>query len=196
MDIPELPGARHVIYVPFNRDIVIATPKCGQTSVRNAGGPHHQVPIQNVQYYERVIAFIRDPLERLESAWNYFSATFPTFPSAWIAKQKRMKVLTPATLELFINLILDDGWVDKHWYPQSALWKVEPTDVIPFEDFNETMIALGRTPKHDNPSKGEKTGITHRVPELEEFYKEDFNRRKDAEEDKRRKGAFPGETVG
>lgn len=168
---------RDVIYVPVGRAIIIATPKCGQTAIRRAVGNHAQT--STPELYDQTIAFVRDPLERLESTYHYF-AQRGGFPVTRDTRNGRNLKRHPESLEDFINFVLDLGWRDKHWAPQSDLWGLTPTHLHPFEKMPEVMKALGVTVQKINSSGVPKEGIQYRVPELEAYYARDLENRRHA----------------
>lgn len=168
---------RGVIYVPIRNHVVLAVPKAGSTSIREAAGRGAQVQPQEVPTYQSVRAFLREPLTRFESTFRYFKNR-QSFPNAWEASSQSVNRYVPDTLEEFTDLVLDKGWWDKHWLPQTANWTVDldlhTIRVHRFEDLSAVMADLGVSIPHSNASGVPKQGITYRRQDLEDFYREDL----------------------
>lgn len=171
-----------VIWVPYPPYVVGATPKCAQTYIRWVKG-NATVPAEGIELFDARIVFLRDPLERLESCFNYFQGTLQgQWPKPYNERTGRLVEIKPQTLEEFLDIVLRGCW-DKHWAPQTALWRADDLTVYPFEDLGLVMSALGAPDRRVNESKGEKTGVTHRRDELEDLFRVDLELRARCESD-------------
>ena len=164
-----------VLFAYINRTVIARTPKVGQTSIAHTLGGQIQVPLSEIGEFDRRIVFVRDPIERLESTYHYFDKKQGSWPNAFSNRQDARIQHRPQSIEEFIDLILDHAWLDKHWVPQSWLWEQIPDpDYIGFEDFGKTFRSLGFQIKHENSSGVKRSGITHRIPELEALFAGDL----------------------
>jgi len=162
-----------------DRFYVGRTSKVGQTSITNMLAPRCSRP--NVSIGEvidaknrnsdvRVIAFIRNPLDRLQSAFSYFSGN-----GQWTVDRLHVN-----TWESFIDNCALVGQ-DHHWAPQHLLHEHQgnlvPTEWYHFDDFEEVSRSiLGVEPQHRNPSKRRIcVDTTYREEELRDFFSVDWD---------------------
>lgn len=115
-----------------------ASRKCGSVSLLVSGTEVDEAPD---------VLFVREPLERLASAWAFFRTDF-----------------TGPDLYGFIDRILG-GWVDPHWVPQSNVWSAWGR-LLPFECLPEFVS------RHENKSVNRPV-IDYRRDELLSLYSAD-----------------------
>jgi hypothetical protein len=177
---PAVSNRKGVIWCHVKGDVVAATPKVASTSVRKIS--EGQVPKDKVGMYENVVVFVRDPLERMESAFHYFNSHRTAWPVVWKERTQTYEQDPPVNWADFVDKVLDRKYWNKHWVPQSMLWGPLPTVHYLFEDIEEVSkerwgVRIG----HHNrgPINGEPVRMTYRVPELEDFFKDDLELRND-----------------
>lgn len=152
----------------FLEDRVIASsPKVATRSLTALfGAPQTNITI--VQ--ERLVGkestlFIRDPMERLVSAY------------ANMSKRADILINWPG----LVNSILS-GHQDIHWMPQVGMHTYDgrflPTAVLPFERLPEYIKSLGFDLPHENRSVpvGDED-LAYRLPEVHDYYQKDFDLR-------------------
>lgn len=111
--------------------------KAGSVSLLLSGTPTEGAPD---------VLFVREPLQRLASAWAFFRRDF-----------------TGPDLHTFIDRVLS-GWIDPHWMPQSQVWSSWGR-LVKFERFGEFVS------RHEH--KTDKPFITYRADELRALYAAD-----------------------
>lgn len=108
-------------------------------------------------------AFVREPIERLGSAWRFF-------------RDKQADELVPRHYEVFVDRILDADHFNAHWCPQALLVEDHP-QVIPvrFEDMARVWRQVGfPLLKHQNWSNPRRRfDSTYRAKELVDYYAAD-----------------------
>lgn len=162
------------LWVPVGRAVLAATPKVASTAIRNLTAHRGTVPADKVHLYDRVIGFLRDPLERLESAFHYFNRR-GHFPQGYDVKLGYATHQMFDTYEKFVDAMLDRGYLDKHWMPQMYNMRDLPTEYHPLEDLDTVLRGLGvSVGKGINSSGVAKTRPQYRIPELEAFYASDL----------------------
>lgn len=148
------------MYIPHSVGLIIATsPKCASTSIGNefhVRGLQHislEAVIELRKSFWKVIGVVRDPIDRFDSAYNFFQyGQCGNFP---IGKYKNIKEFTDAVLS---------GVEDDHWKPQSDYLK-ECDRFVDLESF-----PLGRK---ENSVKHQEKSI-YRSGELKDFYANDY----------------------
>jgi len=206
---PVISGNRTVIWCPVGREVVAATPKVGSNSVRKAanGG---QVPKDKVEKYNEAVVFVRDPLERMESAFHYFNNR-ASWPQVWHERTQSYVSSPPRDWMDFVDQVLDKRYWDKHWVPQNWLWGPLPTLYFMFEDIEQVFkeryglrvghhnkgpyplltnvrTGPGAPPRKARAGTMEPRARSYREPELEDFFKDDFNLRANIKEFDRKLG--------
>jgi hypothetical protein len=91
----------------------------------------------------------------------------------------------------FVDQVLDKRYWDKHWVPQNWLWGPLPTLYFMFEDIEQVFKErYGLRVGHHNkgPLNMEPRARSYREPELEDFFKDDFNLRANIKEFDRKLG--------
>tara|TARA_R110000851_G_scaffold70075_1_gene156461 strand:+ start:1863 stop:2339 length:477 start_codon:yes stop_codon:yes gene_type:complete len=150
-----------MIYVPHSIGLIIATCyKCASNSITNtfkAGGTKNinlSAVIELKRANWKVVGVVRDPIDRFESAYNFFQygqcGSFPT------GKYENIKAFTDDVL---------NGIEDDHWMPQSSL--LRECDI--FADLETIPIILKEN------SVGHVEKATYRLDELKEFYINDYS---------------------
>jgi hypothetical protein len=159
------------------RCAIAATPKTASSGIRKALGTHYiaTIPADKVDLYDRVIAFVRDPLERIESCWNYFHAQ-GRFPQAWDKNCNIARSRDFEAYEEFVDYVLKEpGYLDKHWMPQAYNLQDLPTEYHLLKDASAVLAEIGlNLEERVNTSGVPIVGQDYRNPELEEFYKADY----------------------
>jgi len=149
-----------MIYVPHSIGLIIATCyKCASNSITNTyktGGTKNingAAVIELKKSNWKVVGVVRDPLDRFESAYNFFQygqqGKFPT------GGYTDIKEFTDAVL---------NGVSDDHWLPQSGLLK----ECNRYADL-ESMPITRRENKVQHIEK-----VTYRLDELKAFYSGDY----------------------
>lgn len=182
MRTPQIP----VTWFPVGDDgtYLAILPKCGTKSTEYTMFPKTRRPPEKLRAIPpeptRVITFIRDPIERLQSAFHYFNHRNPSFPHVDGHG-------TPSELEWdhFVDLMLDHDYWDKHWCPQHWLLVMvgllETEALVPenFEDYGEVIRReTGLTPVHENKSGVPKERPDYRLEELYERFGGDYELRR------------------
>jgi hypothetical protein len=179
---PAVSNRKGVIWCHVKGEVVAATPKVASTTIRKVS--EGQIPKDKVEMYPECVVFVRDPLERMESAFHYFNVRRGSWPVVWDARTQSYRQNPPASWPDFVDKVLDGKYWDKHWVPQTWLWGPLPTLTFLFEDI-ETVAKdrWGLTIGHHNrgPVNGEPVRLSYRVPELEDFFKDDLELRRDLE---------------
>lgn len=169
-----------------NPDVVVAAvPKGACTSVKKTFGFNNvmQAPVAARHRREggRIVFFVRDPLQRLNSAYHHFNRGGEVrFP--WcVDPNDRSWAFRPEwpTIQHMIDAILDEHVLDRHWAPQTSNLTYEglflPTEVYQWGDLTPKLAELTSCSlQFHNASIKRKQPITHRVEELQEYYREDY----------------------
>jgi hypothetical protein len=129
-----------------------------------------------------VHVFVRDPMDRLKSAYQFFRKAPPIQKSARIRRKK-------ITWEEFVDAVLD-GVENPHWRPASyGVDKVEAegSTVVPhlFENIGREY-PFGELPYKNESREKVKVDLTYRLDEVKAFYADDYNLRRDANNRQRR----------
>lgn len=148
--------------------------KCGTTSIfETLSQDQHLIPPDADKMMPRVFSdqvrgnihlFVRDPIDRLKSAWQFFADVDPqAVQSSW---------------ERFVDAVLA-GAENRHWYSQTLThtWRgvFLPTHLHPFEDINQIWPTLIRRPiGQENMSIVRNVDRSYRRAELETFYADDM----------------------
>jgi hypothetical protein len=163
------------------RVAIAATPKTASSGIRKALGLHYIVSINadKVHLYDRAIAFIRDPMQRIESCWHYFHAR-GGFPAGYDKYSKIKRSMNFEAYEQFVDYVLNEpGYLDKHWMPQDYNLQGHPTEYYLLEDAAEVLLSIGLNLEPNVNSSGVAlSGNDYRAPELEAFYAADIELRK------------------
>lgn len=106
-----------MIYLPHSLGLIIATcTKCASTSLRNEYQTGNLKPLTNVGVIElkkagwQVVGLIRDPIDRFESAYNFFQ---------YGQQRKFPNGKTYESIDHFTASVLN-GDTDEHWLPQAG----------------------------------------------------------------------------
>ena len=150
-----------MLYIPYKVGEIIGTcTKCASTSIANEFLPPQLNKLTSIAVVElkksgwSVTGVIRDPIDRLESAYNFFQyGQQGIFPNG-----KRYESITH-----FVDSVLS-GDADEHWLPQAGQL-VLCTDFITLESFQ-----ISRT---ENSSEHIEK-IANRSSELVEYYMADI----------------------
>ena len=140
--------------------ILATTPKCASTSIVN------EFRLDNVKELRKdtvdklqeskwkVVGIVRDPLDRFESAYNFFKyGQCGKFPTG-----------NYGSIKEFTNAVLA-GVKDEHWIPQSSLL----TGCDTYADLETLQLQTREnTLKHTEL-------VTYRLDELKAFYESDYN---------------------
>lgn len=111
-----------------------------------------------VEHPARLVAFVRDPIERCVSGYRFFHRIAKDWASSW---------------EAWVDRVLSTD--NPHWSPQSSL--VGDADCYRFECLNEVWETLGFAPlTRANVSHYAATN-DYRCDELRAFYRPDFELR-------------------
>lgn len=118
-----------------------------------------------------VVAFIRDPIERLQSGWQFFTNGDKDY-SKWNWARGR-------TYEDHVDLVLG-GLKDEHWDSQAEILAgIDDLTCYKFEDLETKWEELGfPSLPHYNISNQNIEHLNYRDVELKEFYKEDIEWRR------------------
>jgi hypothetical protein len=151
------------MYVPHSTGLIIATsPKCASTSINNCYHVEGTKPLSLAAVIElkksfwKVVGIVRDPIDRFESAYNFFQygqcGNFPT------GKYSNIREFTNAVLS---------GVEDDHWAPQSKVLKkcdrYADLETLPLDRKQNTV-------KHIEKA-------TYKIDELKILYADDYNLR-------------------
>lgn len=108
----------------------------------------------------KVRIYIRNPIERLKSAWAMFTG-LGEFPRGG----------NLLSWEDFIDKLLDEGYSDQHWNPQIPQHKTYD-EIYRLENINETWP--GEHITHENIGTYKKPVTDYRMNDLERFFKADL----------------------
>lgn len=134
--------------------------KAGYMSMR-AAIKEHPTPTPE---YKRCVAFIRHPIERLRSCWNFGQSL-----SSWLNLGADRDYISQ---EDFIDAVLS-GERNIHWDAQTS--QHNPTECYRFEGISSVWPRIfGGVFPHENASKGD-AFIMYRCGELERFYMNDLD---------------------
>ena len=126
-----------------------------------------------------VVWFIRHPIKRLQSCYNYFENTVG-WPTRWVEHPKDAEIKSPITYEQYVDLVLE-GARNRHWDAQvpqvSYAGHFLPTQIYRFEDIQSLWPDLigGELP-HNNPSNKTPLNEAYRYDELAALYSEDMEK--------------------
>lgn len=149
-----------MLFIPFSVGVIIATThKTASTAinnslkVRNVSSLSLEAVIELRKSNWKVIGVVRDPIDRFESAYNFFKygqcGNFPT------GEYESIKEFTDAVL---------NGVTDTHWQPQS--------EQLPYCD---TYVDLESYPmRYRENSVNHTESATYKLLELKEHYKGDY----------------------
>lgn len=138
---------------------ILLIPKCASSSLKKmrmgAAKSLKRDPVP-----DRMICFVREPIERLKSAYQFFS-------------QSRSNKFR-ATWHQFIDAVLA-GNPNIHWKPQTRfIERFDNPQVYPFEKVSEVWrMLVGSELAHANPS-AYKALDDYRLNELRKHYAEDY----------------------
>lgn len=147
--------------------------KSGNTSIKSAAAQGWYVKAEEAEQYPIRLAFIREPFDRLYSAYSFFSGLY------WNGEKydKHGTVESAArSYYHFINHALEHR--DEHWKNQGEILlsgEVKPTHLIKFDYINDLWPNIF-------PSELRKCNSSVRLPvckeyrkaELQDFYKTDL----------------------
>lgn len=151
-----------IAYVsPAKTAAVALIPKCGSTSLTHAtvGGAHL---IETLKQQPVTHVFIRDPIERLESAYQFFREHAPSFQPSW---------------QEFIDAVID-GEPNGHWQSQHVfIEKLRQPYYHKFEDIGQVWedVTGKALPRYQSSQKVELP--EYRYIDLKRHYRDDFNLR-------------------
>ena len=157
--------------------ILAVCPKAGSQSIRKA--LLTDLGVREIQMHgikntpsrqgKGVIWFVRNPLERVRSAWRYFEHTV-----GW-PKETNIK---QADYQTFVDLLLD-GASNRHWDSQTPMVTYTrfflPTEIYPFEQIGQlwdSVVGKG-TLTHQNESAKIDTD-TYREDDLIRHFADDY----------------------
>jgi len=119
--------------------------------------------------------FVREPLQRLKSAYNFFKAHPPID-----GRTKR----GPMSYEEFVDHVLDDDARNPHWRSVTETLSVfGRSDIVPhlFENLSdEYPIGALERRNVSKPIEGKEVDTSYREDELKEFYAGDYKLREQA----------------
>ena len=148
------------MYVVHSIGLIIATsPKCASTAINNefkVNGTNH-INLEAVRELKKsnwkVVGVVRDPIDRLESAYNFFKyGQTDNFP---VGKYR--------DINEFIDSVLA-GVVDEHWQLQ--------IEILLECDRYADLESLPVMRKENSVQHTEK--VNHRIDELNTFYSKDY----------------------
>jgi len=165
-------------YILTGKGVVICTvPKCGSQSMVEAlmKTKHTHLTKEGALSYDKRVAFIRDPFDRLEAVYSHF----------WHIAQSGARIdqfipvevlLSDNSYEQFIDYIFEND--DDHWLPQSNIVGVANT-LHPIEDADKLWYnyAEGTLPRVNSWSR-----VPHnpyRQEEIMNYYRLDIKLRED-----------------
>jgi hypothetical protein len=157
---------------------VLAIPRCGSESI--ASGTH-LTPRDVALNYPRVVAFVRTPLARCQSGYQFFhkypndSRYAPTW-EAWIDRildQPKGSDYNNQT-RLGGRVVGEPTFlpVDPHWLPQATIIDealVQPTEIWQFEQLPTLIPGIN----HFHQSRPLVVDTTYRITELRTYYAAD-----------------------
>lgn len=153
-------------YFRVPRGIVAGLPKCGVTSIRRAllhNAPEVPEP-EVLASREPLHLFLRDPVDRLISAWSHLRNEDQCPPA----------LADRPDYETFVDRVLA-GAEDAHWRPQMEALVREPDRIYPFERISEHFPAVtGRAIEHHNASHPPRVNDLYRLDELWQLYHADI----------------------
>ena len=157
-----------------NQLIITTTEKVGYTSIAKAVKRSPRIPEAEIPSHPaRVRLYLRHPIERLRSAWSFFTDSnyFPDPDGD--PTGARMPAMP---FERFIDQVLDEGYSNVHWAPQLAQHK-HYDEIYRFENIDDTWPHghAYRELGHWNKSKTPKPAITYRHLDLVDYYLEDLD---------------------
>ena len=124
--------------------------------------------------------FVRDPIERLRSAFQFFRG-HPPFRVRHQWKAKSM-----ASWENFVDAILE-GVPNPHWRPVADTLDLFPEsanfNIVAFEEINEKWGLRKKLEKKNKSIKMDNIDLNYRRDELREFYARDYALRRQAGRD-------------
>lgn len=171
-------AGRRTIDLP--RVAVTSCFKVGSTSMQewcSANGIGNATTRRNAPMGKPALAFIRDPVMRLQSAWRMFQFKHSTFPAPARGKKD---------YPTFVDRVLS-GYQNPHWNAQAPFLETV-TLVLPFETIEhvwplmlrgqgiapERVATMSAFP-HANPTEPTDTDYGYRAKELDRFYLDDLN---------------------
>lgn len=163
MNIPIGPDIDPVWVEPVKGVGVLTIPKCASSSMKKmTKGAAKSLKRDTIP--KRMIVFVRDPIERLESAYRFFS-------------KSRSNKFNATWFEL-VDAVLN-GHPNIHWMPQTRYIENFPgIEAYPFECLATVWRALfGTELTWANPSDPMDLA-GYRIDELKEHYREDYQWRK------------------
>ena len=156
-----------VQYLTYGDLSVVRIPKAASQSMYSAIGNYKAFNLRD-NPPKNVIAFIRDWMDRLVSAFQFFS------------DGTRYKGLEfPRQWEPFVDRVLD-GPTNPHWIPQYEYVKWTPNVVLhPFEKLGQVWSDLGlpELPHRHKSVPGKDQPNGYRMSELESLFSEDAKMR-------------------
>lgn len=148
--------------------------KSGNTSIKDASKYNWYVKDSDADQYPIRLAFVREPFQRLYSAYSFFNGLH------WAGeKYDNGGVLKAAARSYyhFINYVLENS--DEHWRNQGDILlsgKVKPTHIIKFDCINDIWPNLFfEGIQKSNSSVRLPVCEKYRAEELRQFYKQDID---------------------
>lgn len=165
-------GINMAFFIDISRDIAIAQiPRCGIGTIKEWLGQDAIVVPNNdkrLLSITRRVAFIRNPRERIESAFSLFYWSFE--------RRKKLHVSNAPidSWESFVDHILSSKIDDEHWRPQTDLIGNVPNTYHRFENIAERfeIYRPGILPHNSKTSRRPSTN--YRSDELLRKYADDL----------------------
>lgn len=161
-----------MFFLDESRDLAVAQiPRCGINTIREwlGGVPVVRNDDARLAHISRRVAFIREPIDRLESAFSMF---YWLTDYGWPHVSK-----APVTSwETFIDLVLDAEKIeDEHWRPQSVHVGDVPNIYHKFETLaiNFELYRPGILPHNNKTTRAPIIIASYRLDELKKKYESD-----------------------
>lgn len=150
------------MYIPHSIGVIISvSQKCASTSISNQFHVEGIRPITETavvalrESFWRVIGIVRDPIDRFESAYNFFKyGQCGKFP-----EDRKFNCI-----EDFTDAVLN-GFADVHWSPQAEVLGL----CDKYADLESFPLEI-----HENSCKHKEIAL-HRRHELEQYYSDDYS---------------------
>lgn len=156
---------------------VALIPKCATQSIRRCMASNEYYTPKEARQFDRRVAFVRDPFERLKSGYLFFS---------WLAEigsQPRSNPPDTSSYEAYVDWALstDDGHARPQWDFVSDEDGCVLTDVYLVKDVAEVWVDLfrGMIPDasgfpHAHRMAPEEVDQSYRADDVREYYAKDY----------------------
>jgi hypothetical protein len=154
--------------------VMAANNKCGSTSLRSHPAFVDTRSPEEALKFEVRVAWLRQPILRMHSAWRGFHVRSATENWRWGLDDESL-----ATWENFVDHTFEHS--NEHWNPQVPQLCTQdgktfiPTIVEPFEALTERFnLYIDGPLTHENKSTSIVVDLNYRRDELEEKFRKDF----------------------